>query len=229
MYDHIEKHLERRGVSTSTLNKVHNSKILIVDDKIQDLKSFTEGLAREGFTNITQWERIESINSVVGGNYDIVILDLAGIADGICALDGIGALAAIKDMMPALPVLVVSGSTATPEAATTLSRADLIRNKPILSADLAADVVDLLKQQKDPFWAGLLVLRELRRLDADIRAEVSGCRRIKLAYLKWSIERNILKNNAGIVFTIAEVGKTISTLASLASTVEYLVGKLGGE
>lgn len=215
MLKQIEKQLEERGYTPRVRRAIRNSKICIIDDKIDDLKSLIEGLRGEGFTNLVEMNRISSVNELIEGEYDLIILDLTGVASEISSEDGIGILAELKRIEPALPVLVVSGATTEPILAKKLSLADSIRAKPVLPADLASDVENLLKYRKDEFWGALSLLRELRRLNPELNDKLGFYNKIKLRILQYYIQKDLQKSNHKIVHKMLKVGDIVANFGAL--------------
>jgi DNA-binding response OmpR family regulator len=204
----LEDQLVSRGSSTELRTAIHNSKICIIDDFIDDLKSLTAGLKIEGFTNIIELDQVKSVNELVESEYDLIILDLAGVAPEVCTDDGFGVLAQIKDLKPSLPVLVVTGNSAPPNLVQTLSKADLVLAKPVLSADLAHDAESLLRLRKDPFWTGLAILKELHRIDSDLSSNLGHISRWRLYFQRQSLAKKIYANDRSLT-------KQITTIADL--------------
>ena len=168
----LERQLDQRGYSQDVRAAIRNARICIIDDRIEDLRGVVSGLKTEGFTNIVEIKRVASVEELLEKRYDLVVLDLGGVAAEISAADGYGVLQHLKSAQPALPILVVTGSTTPPDKVETIGRADLVRSKPVKSLELVSDVEQLLRPYKDHYWAALEVLKELRRLDADLRSEL---------------------------------------------------------
>lgn len=227
MLKELEIELEQRGFSPEVRKAIRNAKICIIDDKIEDLKSLTDGLKKEGFTNIVEKKTIKSITDIVNEAYDLLILDLAGIAEDICNDDGIGAFAAIKEADPVLPVLIVSGSTITPDMAKVLSKAELIRTKPVLSADLALDVDNLLKIHKDEFWGALAILKEIHRLHADISRKLGRIERLKLWLLQYRITGKLKNVDPSITDQLLKSANILTKLGSIALRASRIAKGLG--
>ena len=215
----IEKQLEERGYTPQIRKAIRNSKICIIDDKIEDLKSLIEGLRSEGFTHLVEMNRIESLNILIEGDYDLIILDLTGVATEISSDDGIGILAELKKVEPALPVLVVSGATTAPILAKKLSLADSIRAEPVLPADLAADVENLLKYRKDEFWGALSILKELRRLQPELAEKLKLNEKIKLKISSYYLKKDLKNSNHNIVRKMIKISGIVLRLGTLTMKI----------
>ena len=227
MLKELEKELNGRGYTSEVRRLIRNAKICIIDDKIDDLESFIDGLKTEGFTNLIEKSHVESINELVENGYELIILDLKGVAEDISADDGIGVLDVLKQSAPALPILVISGTTTSPDKARILNQADLIRTKPVLPADLASDVEEILKMRKDPYWAGLAVLKELHRLKPEIASNLTWVEQIQLWWLQRTIIKKIEKHGDNIISKILKVASIVEKLGSLTIRILTIANGLG--
>jgi DNA-binding response OmpR family regulator len=223
MLKELEKKLDKEGYTSEVRKSIRNAKICIIDDQIEQLKSFIDGLKKEGFTNLVQKSHVESINEIVESDYELIILDLKGIAEDISSTDGIGVLESLKQSAPALPILVISGTTTTPDKAKILSQADLIRTKPILPADLASDVEEILKMRKDPYWSALTVLKELHRIKPSIINELTYIDRIKLWWIQRTIIKKIKNREDDVVSKVLKLSSIVSKLGSIAIRIVTIV------
>lgn len=219
----IEKVLLDRGLPEPVRRLIRESKICIIDDKIEDMRSLIDGLKREGFTHLISKQKVQSINELIEGRFDLIILDLKGVAEDLSTHDGVGVLSLIKRADAALPVLVVSGSTLHPTVTKDLIQADLIRSKPVLPADLANDVEELLKSRKEKFWAAYSILKELRTLSPEIIDSIPLKHRIYLWWIKKSIEKSIKKERSNVVSQIIQVAKIVHSLGKHASKIVAIV------
>lgn len=222
MLTELESELNKRGFPPKVRISIHNAKICIIDDKIDDLRSFMDGLRKEGFTNLIEKTHVESVNELLEGGYELIVLDLKGVAEDISAGDGIGIIETLKDKDPTLPILVVSGTTTTPDKAKTLSQADLIRTKPILPADLASDVETILKSRKDPYWGALTVLKELQRIWPQIASELTFMDKIKLWWLQRVIATKIRNYDQHVVSKVLKLALIIKKVGSLAIRINAI-------
>ena len=218
----IEEVLTSKGFPPDVRRAIKNSKIGIIDDRLEDLESFVDGLKSEGYTNLVEKTKVDSVDEIHNQEFDLVILDLAGVANDKFKDDGIGLLTQLKRVEPWLPVLVVTGSTLEPEFAKPLSQADLIRSKPVLPSDLASDVEELLRFKKDSLWAALDTLRELRKLSSDVSEKLSWMQRIKLFYYRYCIEKDLQNSRRSVSDRIVKVASTISPLGTAALRIQQL-------
>ncbi len=220
----IESQLEDIGTSPEVRAAIRNSKICIVDDRIDDLKGLTEGLRAEGFSNLVELSELTSVDDVLSKGFDLVIMDLTGVATRISAADGFGVLDHLKSVRPGLPVLVVTGTSTPGNQISTLAKADLIRSKPVLPVELASDVDLLLKPYKDPLWTALEVLKELRRLDGQIRSELPWLDRFVIRWRRRRIEQRLVGRSAHVRNDLVSITKVVAQLGSASLRIVALVG-----
>lgn len=223
MLKELEKELNRRGYTPEVRKLIRNAKICIIDDQIEHLRSFIAGLKKEGFTNLVEKSHVESINELVESDYELIILDIKGIAEDISSADGVGVLESLKQSAPALPILIISGTTTSPDKAKILSQADLIRTKPVLPADLAGDVEDILKTRKDPYWSALAVLQELQRIKPEITHDLNFIDKVRLWWLQRAIIRKIKKHEDDVISKVLKVSSIVGKLGSLAIRIVTIV------
>lgn len=176
----------------------------------------------EGFTNLIEKSTVDSVNEIHNQQFDLVILDLSGVAQDKFKDDGLGLLAELKRVEPWLPVLVVTGSSLQPEDATVLSKADLIRSKPILPSDLCSDVELLLKYKKDSLWAALETLKELRKHHASVTEKLGLTARVKLFYYRYCIEKDLQNQRKSVTDRLVKVASVISPIGTAALRIQQL-------
>ncbi len=227
MLKELEQELSQRGFTPDVRKAIRNAKICIIDDQIEHLKSFIDGLKKEGFTNLVQKNCVESVNELLESGYDLIILDLKGVAEDISAEDGIGIIETLKQSNPTLPVLIISGTTTTPDKASILSQADLIRTKPVLPADLASDVDDILKTRKDLYWSAFAVLKELKRIQPEISQDLSIPDKIRLWFLQRSIINKVIKHDESVASKVLKVASVVGKLGSIAIHITTIAKGIG--
>jgi len=84
------------------------ARILVIDD---DENSFPlDILKREGYA-IDYWKKVESLGKLEDGFYDIIILDIGGIATEFTAEDGLGIIEHVKQVNPNQVVVAFSGQS----------------------------------------------------------------------------------------------------------------------
>ena len=83
------------------------ARILVIDD---DEQAFPYELLRKEGYNVTYWPRVENIKDLESGEYDVIILDIRGVADkSISKTDGLGILEHLKSYNPSQLIIAYSG------------------------------------------------------------------------------------------------------------------------
>lgn len=223
----IEIDLHDTGLPESVREEIRKSKICIIDNALDDLKSLHDNLKKEGFNNIEKHKSAPPINKILNSHYDLIILDLNDVANEITEEDGIGVLKMLKERQPSLPILVVTGQRISPDDHPALNNADLIRKKPILAADLASDVETILKLSRDKFWGALSILKDLNKIDIELKKEIGFYKRWQLHLVRKSIEKKLIHREEDIVDKIkklASILKNVGTLAHRIIQISTLIG-----
>lgn len=122
------------GTGTSHTVPLHALKrqlrIVVVDD---DRNAFpVEDLKREGYS-IEYWERVSSLSRLEAGSYDIIILDIGGVAEHLSSeekVDGLAVLSSIKKANPGQVVIAFSGQSFAPSKQHFFASADDVLEKP---------------------------------------------------------------------------------------------------
>ncbi len=187
----------------------------------------TTSLRREGFNNIIEYETVPSVIELLESHFDIIVLDLGGVAKDLSKDDGYGVLHNLKNSDPFLPVLVVTGSTAPPDKIEILSKADLVRSKPILAVELSSDVELILRHKKSEFWASLEVLSELNKINNEIQKDLPLWDKLFLHLHKKSIAKKILNEEKDVVEKIIKVAKITSKLGKVALKIQRISMGIG--
>jgi len=128
MLEFFRKKLSLRQVSTldSALIRQRTS-ILVIDD---DVSAFPVELFQEAGYNITHWNKVKSLPRLLDHTYDIIILDIMGVADDFSG-DGLDVLKLIKKSSPSQLVIAFSGSKAVQTREEFWRSADSSLKKPI--------------------------------------------------------------------------------------------------
>ena len=174
--------------SLSELKK--RTKILVIDD---DENSFPfELLRREGYS-IEHWPRVESLMALEEGQYDVIILDIQGVAKHISQDDGLGVLDLIKKTSPSQIVVAFSSHSFDLSKTRFWKMADDSLCKPVDAATCKRLIDNLIETKRTPhhYWSAIVdllnsqgaspkqvaktedkVVRALRRKDASGLSEV---------------------------------------------------------
>lgn len=212
------------GLSENQLREIRKSKICIIDNEIEDLKSLHDSLKLEGFSNLKKHKKSPSINEILNEHYDIILLDLNDVANEITELDGLGVLQLLKERSPSLPIIVITGQNTPPELRHIINMADLVRKKPILAADLANDVDTIMRYYHNKFWASVLVLKELNHIDIELQKRLSFFQRLKLHFLRKGLEKKLIKKEEDVItkleklLTFLRIAKSGSAVITKLST-----------
>ena len=121
--------------------------ILVVDDQSFE---YLPALEREGFR--VKWLRdLESTVEIEQGMYDVVLLDLHGVATSISSQQGIGALKQIKRASPAQMLVAYSAAAWPVTESRETQVADVVLDKAQSAfPDFRQSIVDLLLKSVDP-------------------------------------------------------------------------------
>ncbi|MEQ8547129.1 MAG: response regulator [Cyclobacteriaceae bacterium] len=218
----IEIDLHDRGLSEANRRVIRKSKICIIDNEIDDLKSLHDGLKKEGFSNLTKLKKSPPINDILSEHYDAILLDLNDVAQEITELDGLGVLQFLKQREPSLPILVITGQNPSPEVRDIINLADSVRKKPVLASDLANDVEILLRHYHDKFWASIFLLKELNSIDIELREELGLIKRVRLHFSRRALEKRLTAKNEDIVTKLESVITLIKNTKSATSIISKL-------
>ena len=93
------------GFNNSLDELKNRAKILVIDDE----ETFPVKLFQEAGYNIEKWDSVKDLDKLEKGSYDIIILDIMGVATHISDEDGLGILENIKHYNPAQIVIAYSG------------------------------------------------------------------------------------------------------------------------
>jgi DNA-binding response OmpR family regulator len=211
----IEIELHETGLSEEVRSEIRKSRICIIDDKIDDLKSLHDNLKKEGFNNLEKHKKSPPINVILNSKFDLIILDLNDVATELTEEDGKGILKLLKERQPNLPILIVTGQGISPDDHRDLNYADLLRKKPILASDLASDVETVLKHTRDKFWGAINILKELNRIDIELKKEITLYKRWQLHRLRKAIEKKLINREEDIIDKISNIAKILNSFGSL--------------
>ncbi len=81
-----------------------SDKVLLVDDETEFLDAMSERMKARGIDVSTSSSAVEALKQAQAGDYDAVVLDLM-----MPEMDGIEALAALKEKNPDLQVILLTG------------------------------------------------------------------------------------------------------------------------
>lgn len=152
---------------------------VVIDD---DKNAFPiEILKKEGY-QIDYWANVESLDTLERGDYDIIILDIAGVATQFTASEGLGILEHLKNVNPAQIVVAFSGQQFDIEKNRFFNLADDTLGKPA-EALTCKEKLDFLIQNKltpGALWGATADLMRTRNVPAKTigRIEAELCNAI---------------------------------------------------
>jgi DNA-binding response OmpR family regulator len=224
----LESEILARGLPEEARKRIRNAKICIIDDKVGQLKSMVEGLQKEGFSNIVKLQQIESVNSLLNSDYDVIVLDLSGVATSIDDDDGLGVLQKLKQADPSLPVIVVTGNEISPRLVKTAGLSDLVRHKPVLSADLAADVEAVLRPRVDPRLGGIEIVRVIGRLVDEGHLKMTFIDRVRYRTARRKLLAEVRSPAGAPIDMIVKIAGILTNYATVAAALLKLCYALSG-
>jgi DNA-binding response OmpR family regulator len=189
---------------------------LVIDD---DPNSFpVKTLQSEGY-NIEYWPRVENIGRLEDGEFDIIILDIVGVASEWSAQDGLGILEHLKKRNPAQIIVAFSGQTFDLSKTPFFRLADETLPKPV-DALKCKQVIDNMLETTytiQHFWdgiAGILAANGVPEKDIrKVEKRVTG-----------AIESGTRLDCSALFYGLARTTEHALTLASLAEKVLKLAG-----
>lgn len=211
----IEIALEEKGLSENVRKRIRNLRICAVDDNIDDLKSLIIGLNSEGFQNIKEYTVAPSVNDIVKESFDLILLDLDGIAKEKTEKDGVGVFEGIRKALPTMPVIIITGKPIIATDSKIIANANKIITKPIKSIDLVADIDSVLREIIDPLWAAMAVLKELNHISNEINTEIGVFQKFKLWKYKNDLKKKVLARSTDTIDRIVSIAGIIAKTGAL--------------
>jgi two-component SAPR family response regulator len=144
-----------RTIDLAALRK--RVKIVVIDD---DKNAFpTKELQAEGFS-IEYWPRVQSIERLENGDFDIIVLDIAGVAKKFSEKDGLGILEQLKNANPSQIVVAFSGQTFDIDKTRFFKLADDTLAKPVdvLKCKQVLDQLIQTKYTVNGLWTAIVAL-----------------------------------------------------------------------
>jgi DNA-binding NtrC family response regulator len=119
-------------------NQTREKTILIIEDDPDVLSTLLKQLEYFGYKVITASDGMEGMRKLDAGGYDLVITDIV-----MPFISGVGVVTALKEKMPHIPVIVMTGYGKEPEAAAMEQKADIVLAKPVKMSVLKNTIEDL--------------------------------------------------------------------------------------
>jgi len=130
------------------------AKILVIDDEPE---SFPCDLLRKEGYSIECWRKVESLSPLEQAAYDIIILDIAGVAGDYAKEDGLAVLEHLKKYNPSQIIVAFSGLTFDLSKTRFWKMADDSLSKPV-DAIKCKEIIDQLLREKftiEHYWNGV--------------------------------------------------------------------------
>ena len=115
--------------------------ILVIEDDPDVLSMVTKQLEHLGYEVITATDGMEGIQKLEAGGYDLVITDIV-----MPYISGTGVVTTLKENMPNIPVIAMTGYGKESEAAAMEKKADLVLTKPVKMSVLKDSIARLLSK-----------------------------------------------------------------------------------
>jgi CheY-like chemotaxis protein len=128
------------------------TRILVIDD---DPNSFPLALLKNEGYAIDHWEKVRDLGKLEAGDYDIIVLDIQGVAAEWSANDGLGILEHLKASNPAQIVVAFSGLSFDLSKNKFWRLADDSIAKPVDAATAKRVLDDLIEKKRTPayYWS----------------------------------------------------------------------------
>jgi CheY-like chemotaxis protein len=202
--------------SLTTLRRaVH---ILVIDDEAESFPVKT--LQREGY-NIEYWPTVESVTRLESSEFDIIILDIVGVASEWTPQDGLGILEHLKKRNPAQIVVAFSGHTFDLSKTSFWKLADDTLPKPV-DALKAKQVIDHLLENTftiQHYWMGIAKLLQASGVSSNKISDLET----KLAS---AIQRGDRFDFASAFGRLFKAGELTLTLISIGDKINMLASHL---
>ena len=191
------------------------ARILIIDD-VQTAFPY-KLLQKEGY-NVTYWKNVANIRDLENGEYDIIVLDIAGIAEPeVSTTGGIGILTHIKKYNPAQIIIAYSGHKYDLRNAEFWKIADDYLGKPSSLLDCKEKIDALLEQKFTATYYGNVLRTILRE---------QGVSEKKISQFEDLIVKNKDKPSRITEDTIARVTGIAKDAASIVGVVVTVILRL---
>jgi len=170
------KFLKRRSIHDLTppaaVELRKRTRIVVIDD---DPHSFPfDTLKREGYS-IDHWPRVENLHTLEEGHYDIIFLDIQGVAKEYSKDDGLGILEHLKQANPSQIVVAFSAHSYDLSKNRFWQLADDSLSKPVDAAKCKEIIDNLIENKLTPlhYWKAIAELlrhqgltdRQVRRIE----------------------------------------------------------------
>lgn len=196
------------GFQTAKLRSF--AKILVIDD---DPNSFpVKTLKTEGY-NVDYWDHVENLSRLESGEFDIIILDIGGVADHLSTQDGLAVLEQLKRSNPAQIIVAFSGQTFDLSKTSFWKLADDTLPKPV-DVIKCKQVIDNLLETKISvrgYWNGIVALLQAREVPqrkiSKIEDQIASALNDGKIPNGQAVFEHVLRNGQDLITALALVGK----------------------
>lgn len=187
------------------------ARILVVDD---DDEAFPVKLLRGEGYNIQYWEAVENLKDIEQGEYDIIVLDIHGVAPSLDKREGLAVLEHIKHYNPAQIIIAYSAKKYDLKQGKFWKLADDFLGKPATALECKQKIDDLIKTRfsKEYYWS--VLKEELKKHDVPDR---------KISKLEKQIVKSIKSKEE---IDIQKLTKSLSISKDLVSIITNIIGMI---
>lgn len=186
------------------------TKIIVIDDE----DSFPQKLFTDEGYSIEKWDTVKDYGKLLSGAYDLIVLDIKGIATHISDEDGLGVLEGIKQANPAQIVIAYSQHTYDLNKSKFWELADEKIGKPSDFLKIKKIIDNLIMTKYQPLrYINILhdILRKKTVSEVDIKkldANIVKCIKSK-KNPDWPSILHFIHNNNELYSQILQIGNTI--------------------
>lgn len=186
------------------------TKIIVIDDE----GSFPILLFQNEGYSIDEWKKINDYGKLESGYYDIIVLDIRGVADHISENDGLGVLESLKTNNPAQIIIAYSQHSFDLSKSKFWELADEKIAKPSDFLKIKSILDNLIRTQFKPErYLDTLhsILKKHHASETDIKTfDIEVARSIKSRILpNWKAKIKIVQNNSELEEQLNTITKTI--------------------
>ena len=195
------------------------AKILVIDD---EKDAFPLEIMRNHGYNIVYWEKVRSLAEIERGEFDIIILDIRGVAQELSEDDGLAVLEHIKKSNPNQVVVAFSGHQYDLSKNRFWKMADDSLSKPLNVITCKDKIDDLLRSKYsiEYAWESILKLLEPENLsDKDINL-------IRKKLIKF-VEKDCIGKFNAFMNNITPTCQNIVLISVLAQKIHAIVKDIG--
>lgn len=191
------------------------ARILVIDD---EECSFPFDLLRKEGYSIDHWTEVKNLRDLEEGLYDIIILDITGVAKKYDKNDGLGILEHLKDVNPSQIIVAFSGQTFDLSKNRFWKLADDALAKPV-DVTKCKRLLDTMIEKKmtiEHYWQGLV---SILKNEGVKEKEIKKIEKKLVEAFKQGKNANIRE----IFRSVIEKAETISKLFLIGTKIYLLV------